>query len=130
VLFGDLMSWHKGSTIAERYGRIPAPVCPCRPCSGRRLNTFLRRDDQTAAHQHSMCTWASWIPDLLAQPTLRDQATWWRTRCASAVAHTDVVNTQIKQADAFTTPDPVKAWADMPAWLTADQPTTRRSKTR
>lgn len=130
VLFGDLLSWHKGSTIAKRYGSTPAPACHCQPCSGRRLNTFLDRADQTAAHRHSMCTWADWIPDLLTQRTLRDRATWWRTRCASAVTHADIVNTQLNQPGAFATPAPVQAWSDLPAWLTADQPTTRRSKTR
>lgn len=130
VLFGDLLSWHKGSTIAKRYGSRPAPRCHCGPCDGRRLNTFLDRIDQTAAHQHSMCTWAGWIPDLLAQSSLRDRAAWWRNRCASAVTHAEVVSAQLNQPDAFVTPAPVQAWSQLPDWLTANQPTTRRSRTR
>lgn len=130
VLFGELMSFHKGSTLHDRFADAKPPVCACEACQGRALNTFLAKDDTVPAHQHSMCTWASWIGALLAQPTLADRATWWRNRCAAAVTHAEIVNIQINQPDAFTTPATLRAWAELPAWLSATQPTTRRSRTR
>jgi hypothetical protein len=133
LLFGELMSFHRGSTLQDRFGNTRPPVCTCRACGpeGRALNTFLHNSDSVAAHQHTLCTWAPWITDLLAQPTLRDRAVWWRNRCIGAIMHADAFNTQIKQPGAFTAPETLQAWAELPAWLSADQPTTRRrSRTR
>jgi hypothetical protein len=131
VLFGELMSFHKGSTLHDRFANTRPPICACEACQRRAVDTFLAEEDTIAAHQHSMCTWASWISDLLSQPTLTDRATWWRNRCAGAVAHAESVNTQINQPDAFTAPETLRAWAELPSWLSATQPTTRpQSRTR
>lgn len=131
VLFGELMSFHKGSTLYSKFADTrPPPACACQACQGRALDTFLAREDTVPAHQHSMCTWASWIDDLLTQPTLADRATWWRNRCVGAVAQAEIVNTQINQPDAFTAPKTLRAWAELPAWLSATQTTTRRLRTQ
>jgi hypothetical protein len=93
----DLLSFHKGSTLRRHFANTRPPVCRCRACEGRALDTFLGRQDRVAAHRHTLCTWSAWIPDLLAQPTLDDRATWWRNRCAGAVAHAEILNAQIQQ---------------------------------
>jgi hypothetical protein len=128
VLFGELMTFYKGSTLHTKFADTRAPTCACAACQGRGINTFLGKDDAVLAHQHNMCTWASWIDALLAQPTLAHRASWWRNRCAGAVHHATIINTQINQPDAFTAPDALRAWAELPSWLSATQPTTRRSR--
>jgi hypothetical protein len=125
VLYGDLMSFHKGSTLHDRFANTRPPVCTCRACGSRALDTFLTRKDEIPAHQHSMCTWASWIADLLTQPTLADRAIWWRNRCAGAVTYADIVNTQLNQPGAFSAQQTLRAWAELPAWLSATRPVTR-----
>jgi hypothetical protein len=126
VLFGELMSFHKGSTVQDRFADTRAPVCRCPACRGRALDTFLAGDDTVPAHQHSMCTWGAWIDELHTQRTLADRATWWRNRCANAVTYADVVNTQINQPEAFRAPEALRAWAELPTWPSATQPATRR----
>lgn len=128
LLFGELMSFHRGSTLYDRFGNTRPPVCTCRACGpeGRALTTFLDTPDKVPAYRHTLCTWAPWITDLLAQPTLSDRAVWWRNRCRGAVTHAEIVNAQIEQPDAFTAPETLQAWAELPAWLSADQPATRR----
>lgn len=130
VLFGDLQSFHKGSTLAERFANARPPVCACCACDGRAIDTFVALEDQLPAHQHTMCTWASWIPDLLAQPTLGDRAAWWRNRCAAAVAHAEILSAQIKQPEAFSAPTSLRAWSDLPAWLSATTAANRNSSRR
>lgn len=130
VLFGDLMSFYKGSTLYEKYADSRAPVCDCAVCDGRALNTFVAREDKVAAHGHSLCAWAGWIPDLRTNRTMADRAAWWRNRCVDAVANAEIVNIRINQPDAFTPSETLRAWADLPTWLSAVQPVTRRPRTR
>lgn len=41
LLFGELMSFHRGSTLYDRFGNTRPPVCTCRACGpdGRKLTT-------------------------------------------------------------------------------------------
>ncbi|WP_410670649.1 hypothetical protein [Amycolatopsis sp. cmx-4-68] len=128
VLFGDLMSFFKGSTLYEKFADSQAPVCDCASCDGRELNTFLTKDDSIPAHRHGLCTWADWIPGLHACRTLADRATWWRTQCVDAVANAEIVNTRINQPEAFKPPETLRAWAELPSWLSAIHPVTRRPR--
>lgn len=128
VLFGELMTFHKGSTLHDRFANDRAPICYCRPCQGRALDTFLDKEDAIPAHQHSLCTWAAWIPDLRDQHNLADRATWWRNRCAAAIESADVINGRINQPDAFTAPETLRAWAELPTWPSATRPVTRRPR--
>lgn len=133
VLVGDLMSFHKGSTLFERFANVRPPTCGCRACGSRALDTFRVKADQIPAHAHTLCTWSSWIADLRAQPSLSDRALWWRKRCAAAVAYADVLNIQTQQPDGFPVPDTLRAWAELPAWTSGATPTagrTRRSPSR
>jgi hypothetical protein len=128
VLFGDLMSFFKGSTLQEKFADSQAPICDCASCDGRELDTFLTKDDSVPAHRHGMCTWAAWISGLRACRTISERATWWRTKCVDAVANAEIVSTQINQPDAFTPPETLRAWAELPAWLSAIHPVTRRQR--
>jgi hypothetical protein len=116
VLFAELMSFHKGSTLAQRFADTPPPTCDLPCCEGLSLDRFLAREHSFDAHRHSMHTWASWAHDLLEQPQLADRATWWKNRCAAAVAHADTVNIWINQPQAFQAPKTLQAWAELPPW--------------
>jgi hypothetical protein len=131
VLFGELMSFHKGSTLQEKFANTRRPpTCDCPACQGRALDTFLAVEDALATHQHNMCTWAAWITDLITQRTLADRATWWRNRCIDAAAQAGLVNIQINQPEAFTAPPTLQVWADLPSWLSVTQATRRQSRAR
>lgn len=131
VLFGELMSFHKGSKLQEKFANTRRPpTCDCAACQGRALDTFLAVEDRVAAHQHNMCTWTAWISDLITQSTLGDRATWWRNRCADAVAQAELVNSLINQPEAFTAPPTLRLWAELPSWLSVTQATQGRSRAR
>lgn len=131
VLFGEVMTFYKGSTLQEKFANVrQPPTCNCTACDGRALDTFRRREDSTAAHRHNMCTWAGWITDLLAPATLANRAAWWRSRCIDAVARAELINSEINQPEAFTAPPTLQAWAELPSWWSVTQPSRRRSRTR
>ncbi|MFI9411363.1 hypothetical protein [Nocardia gamkensis] len=129
VLFEQLMSFYKGSTLARRFADTRPPTCRCASCGERPLDTFLSRDDAASAHRHSLHTWASWVKDLQAQPTLAHRALWWKNRCATAATYADIVNSQINQPDAFQVSKTLKAWAELPPWWSVPG-TTRQARTR
>ncbi|MEV6427226.1 hypothetical protein [Nocardia sp. NPDC051463] len=116
VLFEPLMSFHKGSTLAQRFANTPAPVCHCLSCQGQPIDRFLSRDDRFDAHRHSINAWASWANDLHKQPTLANRATWWKNRSRAAVAYAETVNVRINQPDAFQASKTLQAWAELPQW--------------
>ncbi|MBB5913929.1 hypothetical protein BJY24_002796 [Nocardia transvalensis] len=129
VLFEELMSFHKGSTLAQRFANTRPPVCDCETCHGQALDRFLSRDDRFDAHRHTVHTWASWAKDMHGQSTLADRATWWRNRCHTAVTYTEAVNAQINQPEAFQAPKTLQAWAELPLWSSASG-STRGARTR
>ena len=128
VLYPDLMAFFRGSTIAKRFANARAPECSI--CDGRPLDTFLGQKDSSAAHAHGVHTWSEWITDMIDQPTLADRATWWRNRSSGALAEYEVVNARIDQPDGFEAPKALRAWAELPAWPSPTEPTSRRSRTR
>jgi hypothetical protein len=129
VLFEELMSFHKGTTLAQRFANTRPPVCDCVTCHGQALDRFLSRGDRFDAHRHSVHTWASWTKDMHGQSTLADRATWWRNRCHGAVTYTEIINAQISQPDAFRAPKPLQAWAELPPWWSPSG-STRGARTR
>lgn len=137
VLFGELMAYFKGSTLAERFANDPPPICLCASCGGRALDTFRSKDDTEAAHLHGILTWSEWAIVLRGRPTLADRAAWWQRCCQAAVQQHDVLNAALGQDEAFTPPTALEAWATLPAWLPTTQATPaaptsppRRSPTR
>jgi hypothetical protein len=116
VLFGDVMTFYKGSSIKKWFADSQPPTCSCAACDGRALDRFLSRDDSDDAHFHNLFTWASWVSELQAQPTIKDRALLWRRLCATAVKKAHVINTQIRQPDALKAQYTVRTWAQLPAW--------------
>ncbi|TQM83046.1 hypothetical protein FHX81_5459 [Saccharothrix saharensis] len=116
VLVPGLMSFYKGSVLAERFANAEPPKCFCPSCNGRALDTFLSRDHSAAAHAHGVHTWNSWISEMHQQRTLAERADWWQQRSVEAVAYCDVLNVRIEQEGAFEAPGPLKAWAGLPSW--------------
>lgn len=116
VLVAELMSFYKGSVLAERFANTEPPTCSCDSCNGRALDTFLSRDDSAAAHAHGVHVWNPWISEMHQQRTLGERAEWWQQRSIEAVAYCDILNARIEQEGAFEAPAPLKAWADLPAW--------------
>ncbi|KOV82117.1 hypothetical protein ADL03_25665 [Nocardia sp. NRRL S-836] len=125
VLLPELMTFHKGSLLSERFSNARRPpTCACSACNGRGLDTFLAKSDTPAAHAHGVHIWNSWIADMLGQRVLFERAEWWQSKCASAIDHCDVINAEIEQAGAFKAPRPLKAWAELPAWSPMPAPAT------
>ena len=119
VLFAELMSFHKGSLLAQRFANVQSPpVCTCGSCRGRKLDTFLDKPDSLAAHAHGIHIWNEWGAEMRAQRVLGERAEWWKERCQKAVDHCDTVNIEIEQEGAFVPPGPLAAWASLDAWPT------------
>lgn len=116
VLLPEVMSFYKGSVLAERFANTEPPTCSCPSCNGRALDTFLSRDDSAAAHAHGVHTWNPWIAEMRRQRTLAERAEWWQQRSVDAAAYCDILNARIEQEGAFEAPGPLKAWADLPMW--------------
>ncbi|MCK2241840.1 MULTISPECIES: hypothetical protein [unclassified Crossiella] len=117
VLFPELMSFHKGNLLAERFANLETPpACWCGSCHGRKLDTFLDKPDSLAAHAHGVHIWNEWGAEMRAQRVLGERAEWWQKRCQKAIDHCDTVNIEIGREDAFDAPGPLKAWAGLPIW--------------
>ncbi|MFC6091534.1 hypothetical protein [Saccharothrix lopnurensis] len=117
VLHPELMSFHKGSLLAERFGNTrPPQTCPCPACAGQGLDRFTDKSDRDAAHAHGIRIWTPWIAEMHRYRVLAERAEWWKRRCADAVAHCGIVNALIEQEGAFNAPNTLKAWSELPAW--------------
>jgi hypothetical protein len=113
VLYAEVLTFYRGSTIAQRYANHFPPTCQA---CGRSLDTYLRRADSTDAHVHGLHTWGRWADEMRRQATLGDRAIWWRNSCRLAVAESDAINLRIGQDGAFSPSETVSVWADLPAW--------------
>jgi hypothetical protein len=120
VLVPDLVCWLRGSKIAKLFGARPnlVPCCDCQVCSGQRLNRFLRREHQHEAIAHGVAVWSRWAADLLAAPTMRERAQYWRNLCnGSLQAHTMFLQ-QLQLMEGLEPQMPIGVWATLPAWPT------------
>jgi hypothetical protein len=120
VLWPELLTYFKGSTIAGFFGARPrlAPACDCGACKGRRLTRFLRREHQDEAIAHGVAVWSLLTGQLLAAPTVRERAEWWRSLCGEAVARHQVVLDRLKRLDGLRPQPSLRRWATLPAWPT------------
>jgi hypothetical protein len=118
VLWPELVSWQKGSTISEFFGARPtrAPRCDCRVCGGQRITRFLRREHQEEAIAHAVAVWSRWAGDLLDAPTLQQRAEYWKNLCTGAVQHHDVFLKMMNRLDGLKPQKSLKLWAKLPAW--------------
>lgn len=118
VLWPELLTYFKGSTIAELFGARPklAPACGCAPCHGRRLTRFVRVEDQDEAIAHGVATWSPLAAQLLSEPTVRGRAERWKLLCSDAVACHQEVLDRLRQLDGLRPQPSLKRWAVLPAW--------------
>ncbi|MEU4419286.1 hypothetical protein AB0F81_01570 [Actinoplanes sp. NPDC024001] len=120
VLIPELMCWWKGSKINKLCGAAPsrAPKCSCETCGNQALTRFLYEEDQPEAIAHAVAAWSVIADGLLAQPTVRDRAEYWRNICHSAVAEHEMFAKRLRQVDPLPVQTPLKQWAKLPAWPT------------
>ncbi|MGC4938253.1 hypothetical protein [Kribbella sp. DT2] len=114
VLYGELKSFHKGSTLAERFANHYPPSCA--RCDSRGLDTFLKKADAPAAHLHGIHTWSDWAAEMRQQASLDDRAIWWRNESLLAEAEAEIVSARIEQDGAFAASATLGAWANLPTW--------------
>lgn len=118
VLWPQLLTYFKGSTIAELFGARPqlAPSCPCAPCHGRLLTRFLSRDQQDEAIAHGVATWSPLAAQLLSAPSVRDRAEIWKVWCEDAVASHQAVLDMLLRLEGLRPQPSLNRWAALPAW--------------
>ena len=118
VLWPELLTFFKGSTIAEFFGARPklAPSCGCAACQGRLLTRFLRREHQDEAIAHGVATWLPMAVGLLSEPTVRGRAERWRLLCGDAIAGRQVVLDRARRLDGLKLEPSLRRWAMLPAW--------------
>jgi hypothetical protein len=118
VLWPQLLTFFKGSSIAELFGARPqqAPSCPCAPCHGRMLTRFLSRDQQGEAIAHGVANWSPLATRLLSAPTVRDRADLWKAWCEDAVATHQAVLDALRLLEGLKPQTSLNRWAALPAW--------------
>jgi hypothetical protein len=118
VLVPELMCWWKGSTISKLCGAAPSrsPRCDCDVCENQPLTRFKYREDQPEAIAHAATSWQSIAAGMLARPTMRERAEYWRNICQGAVAEHQMLATRVRQVDPLPVQKPLKQWAELPAW--------------
>lgn len=121
VLWPELMTYFKGSTIADFFGARPrlAPACDCAVCDGQRITRFLRREHQDEAIAHSVAVWSRRASQLLSAPTVRERAEYWRNLCSAAVAYHQLFLDLLKRLDGLKLQASLQRWATLLAWPAA-----------
>lgn len=116
VLFPELMHFLLGQTLAGRFANaVRVPSCACRTCAGQALDRFTSRDTELEAISHNVRILAGWSRSLVTVPSGADRAAWWQDQCTSAVGRYAVLNTEIRQPDAFKVPKQLARWAGSPS---------------
>ncbi|GAA0247226.1 hypothetical protein GCM10010492_53570 [Saccharothrix mutabilis subsp. mutabilis] len=118
VLVPELLCWWKGSKLAELFGARPrlGIRCPCAVCDTQLLTRFLQRTDQNEAMSHAVSVWSGYARDMLAAPSLRLRARYWRRLCQNALDHHKIIAAQLKKAKPLKPQKPLEVWAKLPLW--------------
>jgi hypothetical protein len=87
VLVERLLTWTRGSQLAQITRDGGLLDCECPVCHGRSLRRFIREDAETAAEAaaHSVLTWRAITDRVLGQPTRRQRRMAWLQACADAI---------------------------------------------
>jgi len=117
VLWPELLSFYKGSTIAEFFGAQEhlAPACGCGVCRGRRITRFLRHEHQDEAIAHGVAVWSPSAGRVLSAATVRERAETWKSMCAQAVAEYHMVLDRLQRLDGLRLQPSLERWATLPA---------------
>ena len=118
VLWPELLSFYKGSTIAEFFGAREhlAPTCGCSVCDGRRITRFLGRQHQDEAIAHGIAVWSPLASRLLSAVTVRDRAEDWKDLCSQAVDRHQWELDRLQRIDGLKLQPSLQRWAALPAW--------------
>ncbi|MCO6003408.1 hypothetical protein NE236_00260 [Actinoallomurus purpureus] len=112
VLVPDLLSYVRGSVLADRFGDRPAPLCRCARCGGRSIVSFLRQEDWRDARLHGVAVWTQWARNLLYPDSLAGRRRYWRQLCREAIAAHARYNTLVRAREpVFTPPESLWIWA-------------------
>jgi hypothetical protein len=86
VLVDRLLSWPRGSQLAQVVRDDGILTCECPVCHGRSLRRFAREDAESVAEAatHSVLTWRAIADRMLAAPPDRRRAAWLQA-CADAL---------------------------------------------
>jgi hypothetical protein len=124
VLWPELLTIYKGSTIAEFFGAREhlAPVCNCGVCGGRRITRFLRREQQDEAISHGIASWLPLAARLLTAGTMRARAETWKETCRDAVEQHQAQLDRLQRIDGLRLEPAVRRWSALPAWPDAQPP--------
>lgn len=117
LLVADLMSFLRGSTLADRFGELPSPLCHCTQCDGRQINQFLGQASWKDARLHSVAVWSAWSRNVLHPDSLAGRRRYWKQLCREAIAaHTRYDALVGAGNELFVPPEPLQIWAseDLP----------------
>lgn len=86
VLVGSLLSWVRGSQLAQVVRDDRLLDCGCPICYGRSLRRFVREDTESVreAATHSVLAWRSVIDQVLDEQPARRRAAWLEL-CTEAI---------------------------------------------
>lgn len=112
VLVPDLLTYVRGSVLADRFGERPAPICRCAWCGGRSIAGFLRQEDWKDARLHGVAVWSAWVRNILYPDSVEGRRRYWRQLCRDAIAAHARYDALIRSPEpAFVPPAPLWAWA-------------------
>lgn len=120
VLMPELMCFNGAEALFNRYANVDPATCGCDVCDGKGLNRFFSTDGevQRDADDHNVLTWSSWVAEMAGYRPGVERKTWWRDKCAAAVARYLLENNRIGMGaspkSGFQPPAPLKSWATLP----------------
>ncbi|GAA0338796.1 hypothetical protein GCM10010151_30540 [Actinoallomurus spadix] len=112
VLVPDLLTYVRGSVLADRFGDRAAPPCRCARCGGRSIAGFLRQEDWKDARLHGVAVWTEWARNLLYPDSPEGRRRYWRRLCRDAIAAHARYNTSVRAREpVFVPPESLWVWA-------------------
>ena len=109
VLVERLLSWTRGSQLAQVVRDGGLLDCDCAICHGRSLRRFIREDAESVreAAAHSVLVWRAITDRILIEPRDRRRAAWFEV-CAEAIDKHATLRTRSRIA--LQVPDYLKSW--------------------
>ncbi|MEE2052269.1 hypothetical protein [Nocardiopsis tropica] len=113
VLFPELMSFHRGLVLADKFAADEPPTCHCSNCQYKGLDRFTdnKARHQYAAMAHNLEILQGWRDSLMALPHGRARQVWWYEACNRAKQYCEGLNAELQQKNAFKLCDQIKRWA-------------------
>ena len=114
VLVAPLLSWTRGSQLAQVVRDDGLLDCDCPVCYGRSLRRFIREDAESAreAATHSVLAWRSVMDGILDEQPDRRRAAWLEV-CAEAISNHAALRASSRVA--LQLPRYLKSWTALSA---------------